>query len=213
MPSRARRSPPMPNVSSFGSSRFSSRTTSDACRSPDASPATIASFTPALAVPGSGSRVPSEFAHLCSGPGTRDPGRFSVSFAEREWVHDPSQHNAADEQRAEDEKEKPDALFARVLPQQREVDAGGDGVDEHQHDVIPQQAHSFRPSAMSKASSISRRFISPAVIVNAVPCSYVIEVTSPCGPMPAATKYMIPDPIDPSAASNRSSEPPVCEIV
>src|SRR4051812_8102837 len=34
----------MPNVSSAGSSFLSSRTTSDACRSPDASPATMASF-------------------------------------------------------------------------------------------------------------------------------------------------------------------------
>src|SRR5579872_824377 len=209
MPSRARRSPPMPNVSSLGSSFLSSRTTSDACRSPDASPATIASFTPALAVPRPGSRVPGRFVRLCSGPGTRDPGRLVVSFAEGERVHDPGQHNAADEQRAEDEQEKLDPLFARVLPEQREVDARRHGVDEHQHHVIAQQAHSFRPSAISNASSISRRFMRPAVIVNAVPCSYVIDVTSPCGPIAAATKYMVPDPIDPSAASNRSSEPPV----
>src|SRR5581483_8058067 len=90
---------------------------------------------------------------------------------QRKRIHDPRERDAAEEKRAEDEKEELDPLGAVVLPQQREVDARGHRVQKHQHDMIPQQAHSLCPSAMSYASSMSSRFIRPAVIVNAVPCS------------------------------------------
>ena len=36
-----------------------------------------------------------------------------------------------------------------------EVDAGEDGVDEHQHDVIAEQAHDFRPSRQTQPSRVS----------------------------------------------------------
>src|SRR5579872_6895897 len=116
------------------------------------------------------------------------------SVRQRERVHEPGHDDAAEKEATEDEQKEFDALLPPFFPQQREVDAGGHGVDEHQDEVVLQQAHSFRPSAMSNESSISRRFISPAVTVNAVPCSYVIEVMSPWIPMASATKYMIPEP-------------------
>src|SRR5438067_3001880 len=161
IPSAASRSPPMPNVSSEGSSDLSSRTTSEACRSPDASPATMASFMVGgwqLAV-GRDCRP----AANCQPP-------TANSFIRR-VIHQPRQGDAADEQPDEHLQEEPDALLARALPKQREVDPRGHGVDEHQHDVVAEETHSFLPSAMSNTSSISSRFISPAVMAKAVPCS------------------------------------------
>ena len=99
-----------------------------------------------------------------------------------------------------------DPFGARLLPEQREEEAGGRGVEEHQHDVVAEEAHSFRPCAMSNASSTSSRFMRPAVMVNAVPCSKVIEVTSPCTPIARG------DPVDDAgaeraeAASMRSTD-------
>src|SRR6266851_8610653 len=97
--------------------------------------------------------------------------RSRVSLVQWEGIHQPRQRDAAEEQAAEDEQKKSDAFPSRVLPQQREVPAGEDGVDEHEDDVVAEQAHSLRPSAMSNASSIRSRFMRPAVMVNAVPCS------------------------------------------
>src|SRR6266508_5287000 len=95
------------------------------------------------------------------------------------WIHHPSERDAADYQREKHEQEKPELLPPLVLPEQREEERRGQGVEDHQHDVVAQEAHSFRPSEMSKTSSTSRRFISPAVTMKAVPCSYVIDVMSP----------------------------------
>src|SRR5207302_248190 len=94
--------------------------------------------------------------------------------------------DASEKERAEDDEERADPFGARLLPEQREENAGGYRVEEHQHDVIAEKAHSFRPCAMSNASTTSSRFIRPAVMVKAVPCSKVMEVMSPCTPMPAA---------------------------
>src|ERR1700737_3801313 len=185
----------MPKVSRRGSRRFRWRTTSAACRSPEASPATMASFMaaprPPVAQLLSCSVAANTVAEQPSNRATQQPS------SQRERVHHPAQCNAAEEQGAEHEQEKPDPLLAAVLPQQGEEERRSHGVEEHQHDVISQQAHSFRPSEISKTSRTRRRFISPAVIVNAVPCSYVIDVTSPCAPIAAATKYNSPAPIEP----------------
>src|SRR2546428_1561531 len=133
--------------------------------------------------------------------------------SQRERIHQPRQRDAAEEQRAEHQEKKANALFARVFPEQGEVNGRGQRVNEHQHQMIAEQAHSFRPSEMSKTSSTSKRFMRPAVIVKAVPCSYVIDVTSPCTPMPTPTKYSSPEPMEPMAARKRRSEPPVWPIV
>src|SRR5438132_9855995 len=133
MPSRARRSPPMPKVCSVGSSFLSSRTTSDACRSPDASPATMANFTPAprpVAELLGCSVARRSVAEQPSNRATQQP-----SF-EREGIHQPRQRDAAEEQAAEHKQKESNALAPRMFPQQREIDAGHDRVDEHQDHVI-----------------------------------------------------------------------------
>src|SRR5689334_20744503 len=98
----------MPNVSISGSRRFSSRSTSAAWRSQDASPAMMASFI-------SPNFILSEAKDLAttSGGGSN---RQTLRFAQRELlespqrkrVHQPRQHDAAEEERAEDEEEKAD---------------------------------------------------------------------------------------------------------
>src|SRR5437762_2116382 len=102
---------------------------------------------------------------------TTRPADGTASSFQRKRVHGPGQGNPADEQREEHQQEESDPFHAAVLPQQGEKDAGGDRVKKHQGDVVPQQAHSFLPSAMSNVSSTNNRFIRPAVMVNAVPCS------------------------------------------
>src|SRR3954464_9546989 len=107
-------------------------------------------------------------------------------LTQRKRIHQPRQRDSAEEERTEDEEEKADPFRARFLPEQREESPRRHGVDEHQHDVIAEKAHSFRPCAMSKTSSTRSRFMSPAVMVKAVPCSKVMEVTSPCTPIDVA---------------------------
>src|SRR6266705_1765455 len=138
IPSAARRSPPMPNVSSDGSSAFSSRTTSEAWRSPEASPAMMASFM-AGCHPEPRRRRGIPCAHARGIP------RFARNDTSSQWkvVHRPRQRDAAEEETDEDLDEEDDPLAPGVLPQQGEVEAGGHGVDEHQHDVVADQAHSF----------------------------------------------------------------------
>src|SRR5947199_4682802 len=120
----------MPNVVSGGSSFFNSRTTSDACRSPEASPATMASF---IAVVG------------CRWPVAGD--RLNVSF-QRKGEHHPGQRDPAEEEREKNEKKEADALPSLALPQQREEERRRDGVDEHQNEMAAEERHSLRPSAM-----------------------------------------------------------------
>src|SRR6266545_5707098 len=157
----------MPNVCRVGSSFFSSRTTSDAWRSPDASPATTANFTPALPVAG---LLSCSVARWNSPQQPSNRANKQPSF-QWERIHHPRQRDPAEKQRAENQEEKSNALLPCALPQQRKVHTGGDGIDEHQQHMTVQQTHSFRPSEISKESSMSSRFINPAVIVNAVPCS------------------------------------------
>src|SRR5438477_10137023 len=98
MPSRASKSPPMPNVSSSGSSFLSSRTTSDACRSPDASPATMANFTSAVPDPEPRKRRRTRYAQ-----GILRCAQDKTS-SQRERIHDPRHSDAAEEERAENEE-------------------------------------------------------------------------------------------------------------
>src|SRR5215470_7929688 len=118
IPSAASRSPPMPKVSSDGSSAFSSRTTSEAWRSPEASPATMASFM--YVYPGPRRRRRIWRLRSDAGASKRQIPRFardkSGSF-ERRVVHQPRQGDAAEDQSDEHLEEKPDPLFARALPQ------------------------------------------------------------------------------------------------
>src|SRR5258706_10684076 len=244
----------MPKVSIVGSRRFSSRRTSAACKSPEASPAMMASFMvsvsqiespsprgergegdtkrsevqvrgvatcAALSKPPHPPSAPSPPAEKRWGRRTLDKSFRIVSpsrnvrpkLPQRKRIHQPRQRDPAEKEREEDEKEEADPLGPRLFPEKREENAGGDGVDEHQHDVVSEEAHSFRPCAMSKTSSMRRRFISAAVIVNAVPCSNVIELTSACTPMPTAIQYRSPAPIDPRLARIRRRAPPLCSIV
>src|SRR5204862_7005042 len=67
-------------------------------------------------------------------------------------------------------------------------------------EMTAENAHSFRPSAISKESSTSSKFMRPAVSVKAVPYSNVMEVMSPKSRMPRAMKYGSPAPIEPMVA-------------
>src|SRR5438445_5575805 len=99
--SRASISPPIPNVISSGASFFNSRTTCAAWRSPEASPATIASFMVGLFPPWSDRR-------LACRPGGQ-ARRLSLhegleSHRSSQWkrIHRPADGNSAEEQRDED---------------------------------------------------------------------------------------------------------------
>src|SRR5581483_304330 len=180
-------SPPIPNVVSAGSSFLSSRTTCAAWRSPEASPATIASFK---------SGAPSWSADASSAhpshadEDVRTPTEYTRALLSSQWqrIHRPPYGNSAEEQRDEDPEKEADALARRALPQQSEKRRGCRGVEKHQDEVRAKEAHSFLPAAMSWQSRTSRRFISPAVSVNAVPYSNVIDVMSPRAPACLAMK-------------------------
>src|ERR1700730_5529118 len=115
----------MPNVSSCGSSCLSSRTTSEACRSPEASPATMASFMktahPVARLPGCPVAEALNAHTLAWQPGNLATWQPSFQW---ERVHPPRQGDAAEEERQEDEEEKADALGARLFPEQREEERG-----------------------------------------------------------------------------------------
>src|SRR5436190_1817447 len=128
----------MPKVVSEGSSCLSSRTTFAVWRSPEASPATTASFMiwragGSPAVPPAAGRRRRADGGTAAGPAARR--MRSCLSSEGERIHRPRYGNAANEEREEDNQKELDSLAPLALPQQREEDGGGDGVDEHQHNV------------------------------------------------------------------------------
>src|SRR5438132_7369785 len=113
IPSAARRSPPMPKLWSEGSKAFSSRRTSEAWRSPDASPAMMASFIGVRRWPLAVGR------HLRLTAASEASVRPTANGAssQREVVHPPRQGDAANEEADEDLHEEDDAVASAAFPQ------------------------------------------------------------------------------------------------
>ena len=78
-----------------------------------------------------------------------DDGDFIV---QRERVHHPPERDAAEEQREEDERKKRMRSGRLSFHSSVKKSAVSDGVDEHQDDVIAEQAHCFRPSRRCRSS-------------------------------------------------------------
>src|ERR1051325_927088 len=99
----------MPKVSTSGSSTFSSRSTSAACRSPDASPATMASRTATDLVAGllgfwgaGWTRGARGATQKPSNRATQQPSLERKRIHRRRAVHSPGDDDGAEEEGAED---------------------------------------------------------------------------------------------------------------
>src|SRR5450759_4891831 len=104
--------------------------------------------------------------------------RLTPHASRGEGIHQPGHGERPDDQRQEELHEERDPLPPPASPEEREEERNEQGIYSHDQEVIRRQqrgehGQDFLSAAMSKASSISSRFMSPAVSRKAQPYSYV----------------------------------------
>jgi hypothetical protein len=99
-----------------------------------------------------------------------------------EGVHQPAQHERREDERPEGPEPEAHALF-RVVAQERSEDGGDEGGEGEEVQEVGVR-HDFLPTAVSKASRITRMFRRPATAVKVFPYSYVTAFIAAASPAP-----------------------------